>query len=267
MTKTLAEEFTSLVNRIGETGSDMNCLGKSMLLASLNETVTSISRMIEHYIPNNIEAVIFDFDGVIVDTELFGLETAGRVLQHMARTPMLYELDDFYGTADIDFYRGFIEKHKLDVEPEELLKAHNVIYDQKIMRMARPLPGVKETLERLEKLKYGRTDFKLAICSSSYAYQVLGVLEKLDLAKYFSGSITCEDTTHHKPHPQPYLKTAELLEVAPENCLVFEDSANGVKSAKAAGMYCIGVEIGNHNTQDLSQADRVVYSFERLLAN
>jgi beta-phosphoglucomutase-like phosphatase (HAD superfamily) len=68
----------------------------------------------------------------------------------------------------------------------------------------------------------------------------------------------------HKPSPKPYLETAKRLGINLKECLVFEDSENGVKSAKSADMFCIGVNIGNYNTQNLKDADKVIFSFKEL---
>src|SRR3989338_8556554 len=202
-------------------------------------------------IPSNIEAVIFDFDGVIVDTEEIGIDVSYRLMKKQFGIELTKEEKNmFYGLQDLLFYQRLIGKYGLDVKPHQLLQHHNQEYDAAIVRVNSTLPGVVDLLKNIRKNRIAA-----AICSGSYESQIQIVLNNLGLAGYFDAITNCEETANHKPHPEPYLVTAQKLKVSPRNCAAIEDSENGITSAKNAGMYCVGVTIGNHGTQNLIGAD------------
>lgn len=214
-------------------------------------------------IPSNIEAVIFDFDGVIVDTEEIGIDVSSRLMKRRFGIKLTQEEKNmFYGLQDLRFYQLLIEKRYLEANPHLLLQYHNQEYDKAIMQINSTLPGVVNLLEELRK-----NGIVSAICSGSYISQIETVLRNLGLGGYFDVVTSCEETTNHKPNPEPYVVTAKKLKISPLNCAAIEDSENGVISAKNAGMYCVGVTVGNHGTQNLVGADMVIYSLTELKLN
>lgn len=212
-------------------------------------------------IPSNIAAVIFDFDGVIVDTEEIGIRVSADLFKQKFNI-RLTEQDrtTFYGMPDLQFYTLMLQKYGITAEPDRMLQEHNQVYDDELAKIRTALPGVVDTVQTLK-----ARGLTLGICSGSYNHQILTLLHNLGLVNYFDTIISYERTSLHKPHPDPYLHTAQGLHISPRACLVFEDSENGVCAAKRAGMYVIGVQIGNHGTQDLGSADRVIYSFRELV--
>lgn len=100
----------------------------------------------------------------------------------------------------------------------------------------------------------------LAVASSSSVYNINLVLKAIKLERYFSLIVSGEQVLRNKPFSDIYLKTAELLNLTPEECIVVEDSTNGVKSAKGAGMFCVGYRNLNSGVQDLSLANEIVDS-------
>ena len=105
----------------------------------------------------------------------------------------------------------------------------------------------------------------LAVASSSSLYNIDLVLKAIGLKQYFSLVVSGEQVPRNKPFPDIYLKTAELLNMAPGECIVVEDSANGVRSAKAAGMFCIGFRNMSSGYQDISPADVIVDSLSEAI--
>lgn len=211
-------------------------------------------------IPKNARIAIFDFDGVIIDSEEISAEVAsGLIKEKFGFTLSEDDRRKKYGTFDPDYYSLILKKYAIAYDWKKLLKEHNRIYDRLILEIKEPLQGVKEALEFLV-----AKNFRVAMCSSSFKHQINSVLKNLGLQNYFSAIISAEETSKHKPDPQPYMLLAKKLNANPSECIVFEDSRHGVLAAKMAEMYCIGVEIGNHGTQDLSLADEVIYSFSEL---
>ena len=123
-----------------------------------------------------------------------------------------------------------------------------------------PIRGLKELLS------YARDKgLVLAVASSSSLHNINLVLKAIGLIQFFSLIASGEQVPKNKPFPDIYLKTAELLKLVPDECMVVEDSANGVKSAKVAGMYCVGFRNPGSGNQDLSPADMIVDSLRKII--
>jgi len=105
----------------------------------------------------------------------------------------------------------------------------------------------------------------LAVASSSVKKVVDIILQKTGLKEYFSFIVTSADVEDGKPAPDIYLHTASLLNVKPEDCLVVEDSFNGIKAAKSAGMFCVAYTGTTHGSVDKTGADMVIKHFDELL--
>jgi HAD superfamily hydrolase (TIGR01509 family) len=122
-----------------------------------------------------------------------------------------------------------------------------------------PMPGLVSLLEKLQEL-----GIPMAVASSSDKAIIDIILEKSGLRKYFEHAVSSSEIGKSKPEPDVFLHAAKLLGVAPENCLVFEDSKNGIKAAKAAGMVCIAYSSGNSGHQDQTLADHQISDFSEL---
>lgn len=105
--------------------------------------------------------------------------------------------------------------------------------------------------------------YPLALTSSSTFEEVQTVMVELNIGSLFEVLVTSRDVIHGKPHPEPYLLTAEKLGVAPANCLVIEDSENGVKSAKSAAMKCIAIS-NTENPDKLGLADCIIKDYSEI---
>ena len=143
------------------------------------------------------------------------------------------------------------------------MEYHNNLYKAMLDQM-RLIPGSREFIQKAHK-----KGFKLGLTTSALQENQQRIFEMFDLSPFFSAIITSQDIINGKPHPEPYLKTAEKLGVAPANALVIEDSVNGVRSGKAAGCRVVAITTSfpRERLTEL-QADYVVDSFaelERLL--
>jgi HAD superfamily hydrolase (TIGR01509 family) len=152
------------------------------------------------------------------------------------------------------FVNEMFQKHNVHLPIEQEMKLFYSQYKDAILK-AEALKGSNELLNYLQQV-----NIPTALATGSKRHQLEAILKQNGWEKSFKVLVGEEDCEHFKPHPDPYLKAAQKLNIDPENCLVIEDSRNGVLSAKAAGMTVIAVTAGSSYQQDLKEADLVVDS-------
>ena len=203
-------------------------------------------------------AVIFDMDGVIVDSEPWHEQAFCDVLRDLGwgDTHGL-RFADYVGRRDHDLWIDFIARNRPVQSLEELLALkRNRTLD--LLRRQQPVfPGLPELLEQL----YSRCP--LALASGSERPIVEAVLELGKLRDCFRVTISGNDVTNGKPAPDIFLETARRLGVAPQDCWVIEDSKPGVAAALAAGMRVIAIT-NTHPAKELSHATVVAQTYEEI---
>lgn len=204
-----------------------------------------------------IEAVIFDLDGVIVDSEPMHLEVDRNMIESNGIHISDEELKKYIGISNVKLWTDLIKKYKVNHTVGELVNQQKV---NKIKAFRennlKPVPGVIELIDSI-----GTAKLSLAIASSSPKEFIDVVLEKLDLQNKFKYILSGENFKRGKPEPDIFLAAAKLLKKVPDQCVVIEDSAHGVTAAKRAGMKCIGYRNLGSGMQDLSLADLIINSF------
>ncbi len=210
---------------------------------------------------NKPQAVIFDMDGVLVDSEPFHFENESRMFRKLGLDISDEEHSHFTGVATDVMWRQISETHELPLSVAELTELTVLESNQYFgsLEKIEPLPGLVDLLEKLV-----AAEIPMAVATSSDTVTMKNILEKSGLRKYFRFTVCRDDVANSKPEPDVFLLAANLLEVPPENCLVFEDSKNGIKAAKAAGMFCIAYSGGNSGHQDQTLADRRIAHFNEL---
>lgn len=205
-----------------------------------------------------IRAVLFDFDGIVVDTEWAIYQAWLRTFQaHNHDLPLeLYtrcigsDFDTWSPKTHLEDLTGnSFDWHDLDTRRQKEIVSE--------LEGSQAMPGVIELLDALEE-----KTIPAAVVSSSSHHWVDGWLERIGLAERFQTVVCRGDAPRIKPAPDLYLEAAKRMELEPAMCLVIEDSMNGVKSAKAAGMPVWAVPNRVTSCLDFSEADRV---FESLL--
>lgn len=209
-----------------------------------------------------IKAVIFDVDGTMVDSEPLHVLAWDRALQMYDHR--LSDLSDerrskIAGRKPLHIASDLIEWLDLQVKPEEFLKMRQKIFLDLIRTDIRPMPGLENSVKRLVKEGY-----LLGIGTAQYSEYINLVLDTLQLREYFQVVVTGDEIMHGKPHPETYLTVTKKLGVKPQDCVVIEDAESGIKSAKAAGCYCIAIENQNALKQDLSLADTIIISHDEV---
>ena len=208
-------------------------------------------------------AAIFDFDETMINLEPQH-DIADSSLCRVMGNDYLEMPESFRhasGQRVIDHIRGMRDQFGWDVPMEELARIRQAKFDEACATSDLALlPGVERAIRDIR-----ARGAVLAITSSAVGSSIDAILRTLGLREAFALIVDGSSVTHPKPHPQPYLVTAGKLGVDPAGCVVFEDSAIGVASAKAAGMLCIAVRNPIARTrQDLRAADLVLDSFEDL---
>ncbi|WP_294180786.1 HAD family phosphatase [uncultured Clostridium sp.] len=210
----------------------------------------------------NIEAVIFDMDGVIIDSEPLHRKLDDVLLSQYGIKVSKEEQLGFIGVTSCCKWERIKRKYNLSVPVEELIKKDRKLYLDSLKKdkNIEPIKGV----DKFIKFFYER-NLKLAIASSSPRNVIEIVIGKFELEKYFYKIISGDDVKNSKPSPDIFLKAAELLKVKPSRCMVVEDSKNGVEASKNAGMYCTAFRNLNSGNQELTKADLIVDSFDYAL--
>ena len=211
-----------------------------------------------------IKVVIFDFDGVIVDSEPLHLRAFQRTVGTLG---LKLSPTDYYSRYlacdDKTFFRKFLEDNGQQATEQEvarLVEEKGICFEEMIGESIRIFPGVLEFLETI------RGKFHTAIGSGALAGEINLILERKSLSKFFDFVIGADDTENPKPSPEVYLKCLEEFRrdydstITAGQCIVFEDSPHGVLAAKRAGMKCIGIT-NSCSGGELKLADRVTESF------
>lgn len=185
-----------------------------------------------------IRAAIFDMDGLMIDSDAIISRSYELILMELGKEPILNERGVVHtpGISAVDNWKRLAEIYGIQADIEYLAQRKNQLHVELIKQGVDPMPGLFEVLGMFK--DHG---IKMAIASSSKQKLVEFVVDHLNIGKYFYAIVAGDDVANGKPAPDIFLAAAESLEVQPIDCVVIEDSINGVRAAKAAGMKCIAV--------------------------
>lgn len=211
-----------------------------------------------------IKAIIFDLDGVIVDTEPLNKECARQFLIELGVKDPQPLSANLQGLNTQAYWIAMKEGYNLPQPLDELKSRWRPTYLSFLAARDHipVIPGIPEFIDYLVQAKY-----QFAIASSANPKRIELILDKIQLKHLFSIIVDGDSYKNSKPAPDCFLLAAKRLGVAPEECIVIEDSINGVKAAKAAGMLCIGYGGSDHNQDDLTLADVIIKDFKNLTSD
>jgi HAD superfamily hydrolase (TIGR01509 family) len=202
-----------------------------------------------------IDALVFDFDGLIIDTEWCEYRS---ICDQYERFGLHYSVEHFQQFVGSAWPVGWIDELRagadVEIDPDEITASRRARRDE-LLALEGVLPGVVELLEAATALGLG-----LAVASSSSRAWVEPHLERLGLRRWFAAVLTRDDVGQAKPAPDLYLAAAAAIDADPVRAVAFEDSFNGCTAAKAAGLHCVVVPNRITAVQDFGHADLVVDS-------
>ncbi|MEM7124898.1 MAG: HAD family hydrolase [Chloroflexota bacterium] len=203
-----------------------------------------------------IKALVFDFDGLILDTETPDYASWREIYEEYGGELTLEEWSVCIGKAEVDFDPYAILEGQIgrSIERSAIRQKRRARYLE-MVEAQEPLPGVLRYLEDAHK-----AGFKIGMATSSTEGWAWSHLQRLQLEHYFEVIHTAGDVAQAKPHPALYRMTVEALGVPPQRALALEDSRNGMLSAKAAGLHCVVVPNGMTKGLDFTEADRQLNS-------
>lgn len=228
----------------------------------VHSPVTLVMKASSRNLPENIDAVIFDFDETMIDLENQHTAAHARLCRSLGSSydEMPEEFRRGSGRRIIDDVRDMRDFFGWTRPVGELFEERQRYFDEEIAagHDLELMRGVEETVRRLHE-----RGFILAVTTSAVRSSIETILRRFDLLDAFAVIVDGGEVRRGKPDPEAYLLTAKKVRADPAHCVVFEDSTVGVRAAKSAGMFCIAVRNPKAQfRQDLEPADIVVESFD-----
>ncbi|MEW4369084.1 HAD family hydrolase [Paenibacillus kandeliae] len=213
------------------------------------------------WLTDPIEGVIFDMDGVLIDSEPIYFDIENSTFVHFGAKVDEEEHHTYVGVTLASMFEQVQQRHGLDCTVEQMLAFHveHVMEVMKQHPQLVPFEGLTNWLDWLYE-----AGIPMVVASSSPRILIELILERLEVRRYFQDMISGEEVANGKPAPDIFLRAADMLGVAPERCLVIEDSRNGVRAARSAGMRCIGHQNPGSGIQNLDEANTVVHGYQQL---
>jgi len=206
-------------------------------------------------------AVLFDMDGVIFDSEPIHEKIFIEYAAELGFVCPPEEYRHLIGTSSVSQWRLMKEKYQLDGTPQEMSEAKMEHYKAFLgaTKGLLPIPGITSLLNALK-----TQNIPFALASSNTTDVIEATLTAIGLDKIMTTIVGGNDVEHAKPAPDIFLLAAKKLGVSPEDCVVIEDSTNGVAAAQNAGMHCVGFDNPNSPGQELTKAEIRLSNLEEL---
>ncbi len=208
----------------------------------------------------NPDAVIFDMDGVLVDSEVHHVKIENSLFERFKIPVSDEEHRGYMGTATHEMWATVKQNYKMDFVVDEMIKLNNLECKNHFSTVENlePMPGLTDLLELLNE-----KNIPMAVASSSELEIIEIILFRIGIKKYFRTLVSGSMVERSKPEPDIFLRAVQILKVDPKNCWVIEDSFNGVKAAKTAGMFCVAYS-GASTGQEQAAADIQINHFSEL---
>ncbi len=208
-----------------------------------------------------LKAVLFDMDGVIVDSEPIHHKAYEKMFEEFDITVSTELYASFTGKATLSICEQICNEFNLETSPELLVvskRKHFIPLFENDTDFCL-LEGVLELIKN-----YHQNGITLIVASSASMENINRIFKRFDLDQYFKAKLSGADLKESKPHPEIFINAAKASGCSVSECMVIEDSTNGILAAKAAGIYCVGYNSLHSKSQDYSQADLVIQEFSEI---
>jgi HAD superfamily hydrolase (TIGR01509 family) len=195
-------------------------------------------------------AVVFDMDGVLVDSEPMHVDAMRQVLVPYGIPYTDEDNAEFFGFTDLEVFRVLRDRYGLAEDLHELTRRRATLIVELTRKRTQPMSGVPDVPEALRALGY-----RMAVASSSALDVIRATVDVLGIRHLFEALVSGLEVGRGKPAPDIFVETARRLGLPPDTCLVIEDSRNGLLAAKAAGMACASIPCPATRHEDFSEAD------------
>jgi HAD superfamily hydrolase (TIGR01509 family) len=211
-----------------------------------------------------LKAVLFDMDGVIVDTEPLHYKAYHHMFDDVNIDVSEELYASFTGQSTLNICKRLVDHFQLSESPEMLvsLKRKHFKY---LFEHDKDLTLIDGVYDRI--LDYFNNGLTLVVASSASMPNIDRIFERFDLNPFFKGKFSGADLKQSKPHPEIFIKAADFTGFKKSECMVIEDSTNGIAAAKAANIYCLGFKSPHSAGQDYSKANKVISNFNEISFN
>lgn len=209
-----------------------------------------------------LKAVLFDMDGVIVDTEPLHRKAYHQMFDEVNINVSNELYDSFTGQATLPICQRLVDEFNLNLEPQELvsLKRKHFKYLFENDDSLQLIDGVLDLIKN-----YYSNGVTLVLASSASMPNINRVFERFDLNQYFIAKFSGADLKASKPHPEIFEKAAEASGFSRSECMVIEDSTNGIKAALSAGIFCVAFKSPHSTNQNYTLANLVIDDFKEIV--
>lgn len=208
-----------------------------------------------------LKAVIFDMDGVIIDSEPLHNKAYHDMFDEVGIDVSAEMYQSFTGQSTINICKRLCDHFNLEQTPENLVALKRKHY-KRFFENDSELALIDGVLDLIK--DYHNNGITLVLGSSASMDGINQIFERFDLDQYFKAKFSGGDLKQSKPHPEIFIKSAEATGFGRNECLVIEDSTNGVEAAKAANIFCVGYDSFHSKNQDYSKADMVISDFKEI---
>ncbi len=205
------------------------------------------------------EAVIFDLDGTLIDNNAYHIEAWKVFYKKIGRE---FTMDEYTtkmnGRINRDIFNYIFNRQVTDNEEQNFTNEKEALYREYYAPHIKPIPGLTDLLQQIK-----QAAIPMAIATSGWPVNIDFMFQHVPIKQYFNNVVDATGITNSKPYPEIFLKAAAAVSAKPVNCIAFEDSVAGVRSAKAAGMKVVALTT-THTKEDLHEADVIIKDYTEI---
>lgn len=208
-----------------------------------------------------LKAVLFDMDGVIVDTEPLHHKAYQQMFSKVGIEVSSSMYEGFTGQSTYDICKQLCSHFELKQNPQELVQLKRDFFTKLFFEDddLQLINGVEQLIKN-----YFDNGLTLILASSASMFTINNVMKRFNLDPYFSEKLSGADLKASKPHPEIFINAAKAARVLQNECFVIEDSTNGIKAAKGAGIFCVAYKSEHSKNQDYTLADMVISDYNEI---